>query len=390
LHKDKLAEPYHLYEAQGDMEIAMSCCRYLSIVFRPEFPPAEANEELPAAEVLSDYMSGKSLLVYALENFQAHLDHLGSSNEKVRDEFMKFVKLLISRSGSYASLILEQWIRSLKWPTDLRVDKTSARLYLHSLLLYISKTKNKAVARVLLSLRSDLLHIQVELEFLDTTRFSIAEFEEIWNSVELLLDIGADADSKDTAGRTPLSYAAESGLASSINLLFSKGAYLDSQDTTGRTPLSYAARNGHLDSTKLLLQARADIDLTDTAGRTPMSYAAENGHTNSIKMLLMGDADLDLKDTVGRTPLSYAAQNGHDDSVKLLLVGGADIDSKDAASRTPLSYAAENGHKNIVLQLLIERASIDSKDAASQTPLSHATAHGHAAVVELLQSYSST
>lgn len=42
--------------------------------------------------------------------------------------------------------------------------------------------------------------------------------------VELLLENDAGADSEDHTGRTPLSYAAQRGLAPTIRLLLGKGA----------------------------------------------------------------------------------------------------------------------------------------------------------------------
>jgi ankyrin repeat protein len=53
-------------------------------------------------------------------------------------------------------------------------------------------------------------------------------------------------DSKDNIyGRTPLSWAA-------VKLLLEKGAELESKDGQGQTPLSLAAKNGHKAVVKLL------------------------------------------------------------------------------------------------------------------------------------------
>ncbi|KFX98351.1 hypothetical protein O988_04393 [Pseudogymnoascus sp. VKM F-3808] len=315
LHRDKLAGPYHLDEVQGDLEIAMSCCRYLSIVFRPEFPPAEPNKELPRVEMLSDHLSGKALLAYALVNFQGHLDHLGSSNEKVRDEFMKFVNLLINRSGSYASLLLGQWIQALKWPTELRVDETSARLYLHFLVLCVS---DEVLLRVLLPLRSDLLHIVAGQARQDTTQRSITDVRSVNVSLQVLMAAGADVNREDMAGRTPLSYAVKNGHEDSVRLLIEKGANLNLKDADGQTLVLYAAKNGLEGSLNYLLMHEARPNTEDTAGRTPMSYAAENGHEGSLKLLFKYGARVNTKDTAGRSPLSYALSNKHMAIVKLL------------------------------------------------------------------------
>ncbi|KFZ25366.1 hypothetical protein V502_00151 [Pseudogymnoascus sp. VKM F-4520 (FW-2644)] len=408
LHKDKLAGPYHLDEVQGDMEIAMACCRYLSIVFRPDFPQVEATVELPKVKMLAEHLSGKSLLVYALLNFQTHLDHLESNDEKIRDEFMNFVKLLIKRNNSYASLILGKWIDALKWPTQLHVDDTSARLCLRFLLLCAADTGKKELAEILLSLRADLVHLEAGKGHLaamkqlvenssrvtprrigERTPFTAVNKDK--GGLKLLLDMGADANLKDTVGRTPLSYSAENGHRGSLDLLLAKGVDIDLIDSVGRTPVSYAAENGHRGIFELLIAKGVDIDSKDSASRTPVSYAAENGHEGILEVLLLKDADVNSIDSAGWTPLSYAARNGHEGSLNLLVNFGANINSKDSAGRTPLSYAAGNGHEGS-LKLLLQHGPIDvnSKDTTGRTPLSYATANGHIAVVEVLQSHITT
>ena len=49
-----------------------------------------------------------------------------------------------------------------------------------------------------------------------------------------------------------------------VKLLLEKGADLDSKDNNGRTPLSWAARNGHDALVKLLFEEGADLDPKDT------------------------------------------------------------------------------------------------------------------------------
>ncbi|KFY69520.1 hypothetical protein V496_00173 [Pseudogymnoascus sp. VKM F-4515 (FW-2607)] len=346
LHEDKHAGPYHLEEIQGDIEIATACCRYLRIVFRPDFPPADANGELTKVEMM------------------VHLNHLGSSDEKIRDEFMDFVELLNKWSNSYAHLLLGQWIEALEWPTNLHVDDASASLCLHVLLICAEDIRKEEVAQVLVSLRPDLLHIEAGKGDLVTTGplhentphpisqiiegVPIRSEYQHRDGLRVLLDLEVDADLKDTVGRTPVSYAAEKGYEGSIQLLLQKGADIESEDGAGRTPLCYAARNGQELSLRLLLQRGANIESEDRDGRTPLSYAAENGQERSLRRLIEKGAEVGSKDSAGRTPLSYAAENGQELSLELLLQSGANIESEDRAGRTPLSYAVSNGHTAVV------------------------------------------
>ncbi|OBT88682.1 hypothetical protein VE02_03248 [Pseudogymnoascus sp. 03VT05] len=382
LHEDKLAEPYHLEEVQGDTEIAMTCCRYLSIVFRPYFPPAEADGKLTKAEMMVRHLSETSLLLYTLVNFQAHLDHLGSNNEKIRDEFMNFVELLTKRSISYAHLLLGQWIKALGWPQKIHVDDTSARLCLHVLLLCAVEARQEKVGEILASLRPDLLHIEtgktnaILMKPLHASPpTAISQIIGGWipfrggddeheAGITLLLNLGADVDLKDPVGRTPISYAAENGQERGLQSLIEHGANVDSQDRAGRTPISYAAGNGHSRCLQLLVQKGANANSKDKAGRTPLSYAAENGQESTIERLLeRKDVEFNSEDTTGRTPLSYAAEDGNHRNVGVLL------------------FLFENANINR------EISKVNSEDKTGRTPLSYATANGHTAVVELLQSH---
>jgi ankyrin repeat protein len=71
--------------------------------------------------------------------------------------------------------------------------------------------------------------------------------------VKLLLEKGAELESKDNNGRTPLSYAAGKGREAVVKLLLEKGAELESMDKYCRLPLSYAAEQGHKAVVNLLL-----------------------------------------------------------------------------------------------------------------------------------------
>ncbi|KAM3149290.1 hypothetical protein ABEW05_010451 [Botrytis cinerea] len=219
------------------------------------------------------------------------------------------------------------------------------------------------------------------------TTIIIASYFGLNEIVKLLLERGADIESKDSKyGQTPLLWAAENGHDTVVKLLLEKGADIESKDRNGQTPLLLAAINGHDAVVKLLLEKDADIESKDSRyGRTPLLWAAKNGHDTVVKLLLEKGADIESKDRNGQTPLLLAAINGHDAVVKLLLEKDADIESKDSRyGRTPLSWAAGNGHDAVVKLLLEKGADIESKDRNGQTPLLLAAINGHDAVVKLL------
>jgi ankyrin repeat protein len=56
--------------------------------------------------------------------------------------------------------------------------------------------------------------------------------------VKLLLEKGAELETKDKDGRTPLSWAVRNGYGAVVKLLLEKGTKLETKDDYSRTPLS--------------------------------------------------------------------------------------------------------------------------------------------------------
>jgi ankyrin repeat protein len=193
-----------------------------------------------------------------------------------------------------------------------------------------------------------------------------------------------DMNLTDQVGRTPLLWAAEMGHEVAVRVLLEKGADIESKDLGGRTPLQWAAKGNHEAVTELLLEMGAIIDSRDLFGQTPLIQVAKGGHQTVARLLLAKDADMESKDCRGHSPLSWAAKNGDVVITKLLLEKGATVESKDKTRQTPLSWAARMGHENVVMLLLEKDADVESKDLRDQTPLLHAVKNGHKTIVKLL------
>src|ERR1700761_824863 len=72
----------------------------------------------------------------------------------------------------------------------------------------------------------------------------------------------------------------------------------------GRTPLSWAAESGHVTMVKRLLEAKVNIELKDGEwGQPPLSWAAWEGNVVIVKLLLEANANIESQDNEwGQTP----------------------------------------------------------------------------------------
>jgi hypothetical protein len=80
-------------------------------------------------------------------------------------------------------------------------------------------------------------------------------------------------------------------------LLLEKGAEVNSRGDGGRTPLHYAAQWGHLDVVTLLIESGADLTLETDFDHTPLvtaAYSREAEGVDAAKLLLKHGAVLDL------------------------------------------------------------------------------------------------
>jgi len=154
-----------------------------------------------------------------------------------------------------------------------------------------------------------------------------AVVESPWvTSVRLLLDSGADVETRDEEGDTPLMRAASHGQTEIFKLLLERGAKTKIRDTQGMTPLIAAAcacavatMNSTYDIMKILLEKGADVNARTRDGRTALMMAAGSpDDAASLKLLLTHGADPMAKNDQGKTALKFATDNPFPEKVRLL------------------------------------------------------------------------
>ena len=133
-----------------------------------------------------------------------------------------------------------------------------------------------------------LLEARAELEdasgSMATTALHIAAWADQVGAVRLLLSSRANTEARAHGGHTALWKAALVS-SHSVQVLLDAGAEIDSANDDGETPLGVACRRGHVDVVRTLLTAGAKPALRDKQGRSNLEKACGRERFK-IRMLL--------------------------------------------------------------------------------------------------------
>lgn len=237
--------------------------------------------------------------------------------------------------------------------------------------------------------------------------------------VQYLLDVGADANTKNRAGFAPLFWASFYGYDDVVELLVNTGkARVDDRNgDTQWTALHGAAEGGHPEIVKfLILEGKANANLRDKQGITPLYDATEYNRLETVKAILKygnvnvdqvngdkawtvlmkassegfaeivrhllteTDTTVDLKTNDDFASIHIAAANGHLEVVKLLVLEGkANVDIRNGNGEwTALDAASDRGYTDIVRFLIQDGgATVNVKDNTNKSPFFYAAQNGH-------------
>ena len=208
-------------------------------------------------------------------------------------------------------------------------------------------------------------------------------------AVRLLLNVGADVESRDRRGNSALIYAAQARPVIRLPVLQSlldAGADVNAHGENGMTALMHSSMHDDPVVVNALLDAGADVHATDKTGWTALMHATRRnrGHAEVVTSLIAAGSDVNAAHRRGGTAIASAAYNGHLRVVDLLIEAGANVNIHDEAGWTPLICAATRGHLKVVDRLLSSGADLGARDILGRTALSAASAGGHTDIVERL------
>jgi ankyrin repeat protein len=205
--------------------------------------------------------------------------------------------------------------------------------------------------------------------------------------VTRLLQQGADLNSRDREGNSPLHLAVRVKNLVFITLLLKAGSDVSSSNHLGKAPLHQAVETGSTAIVEYLLSRGADLQAKDQGGSTPFHGVT----TQAMTVFLLGrGAGLQQGDKTAATPLHHAVYYQRLDAVKALLEAGAGTERLDVHGESPLHKAVYGNPAldQAIAQLLIRYgANPNLKSNAGETPYLLAKKRGNRPMMEFFRGY---
>ena len=239
--------------------------------------------------------------------------------------------------------------------------------------------------------------------------------------VKLLIDNGADVNSKNKDGKTALMLAREEGNSDIVTLLsnlpspmanndllesvekgdlegvknaLAAGADIDVKNKYNEySALTLAISKGHLEIVTLLLEKNANPNVIVLFNRMPLMLAVSKHNVEMATLLLENNAKVNATDENGMTPLLYScacmyrypdSQKSYIEILTLLFKAGADNNSANKKGITALMYAATLWYPEIVKYLIDNGANIYAKDKSEKSAFMYAAEKGSLPIVKYL------
>jgi ankyrin repeat protein len=195
----------------------------------------------------------------------------------------------------------------------------------------------------------------------------------------------------EVAQYTGILAATARGDAAEIRKLAAAGADVNTRDGYGRTPLHVATFRKNRDAISALVQAGADINAKENDRYDAVTIAAVADDVGTLRMLLqLGASAKQVTSRYDGTALIAAAHLGHDLVVKMLIDAGAPLDHVNNLGWTALieSIVLGNGgrrHTETLRALVQAGANVNLADRNGQSPLALARARRYQTMVQILE-----
>jgi ankyrin repeat protein len=186
---------------------------------------------------------------------------------------------------------------------------------------------------------------------------------------EMLIAKGASVDPPDKYQRTPfLIVARQTGDVEFGKLLLNKGANINSKDMDNQMALNLAAWKGFNDFIDFLLDNGAEYNTTGRDSRWMLTFSVRYGSTRLFKVVLEKEPKLLSDESFSKRIMHTAIMGGSIEIVNLLL--SKNIPLNNDANRygwTPSHYAALNGHAAMIQFLVKKNIDINQRTLSGKS-----------------------
>lgn len=197
------------------------------------------------------------------------------------------------------------------------------------------------------------------------------------DTVEYLLESGADVGTRSDDGRTTLIWAASHGHTYICKRIIERGGSVDDVDGLGETALLSAIKAYKPLAASFLIHEGANTTLANQLGEAPLMCALKFRFETVCQKLIDSGCSVNPTDNLIKNrcdhPLLMAAASGDECIVRILTSRGAQVDARDHRGLNALYMAVKNGHKGVV-KALVENSDCDinSVDGNGDTMLHQA------------------
>ena len=203
--------------------------------------------------------------------------------------------------------------------------------------------------------------------------------------VSILLGKDQVLELRNSRERTPLILACrESGDLETVELLIEKGANVNVIDKYGGSPLSLAAWRGYEPIVNLLLDNGARIEVNGTSGIKLLQYACDKNLPRLYSAISENGGDIISLRHEGQNALHWASMGGSTEIAEDLLKRGIEPDDPDLYGWSPIHYASYFGRKDIVNSLIEIGADLEARTPLNETAFILAASRNNTDVTALL------
>ncbi|KAF2155603.1 ankyrin repeat protein [Myriangium duriaei CBS 260.36] len=291
----------------------------------------------------------------------------------------------------------------LDWVQRIAVDKAGAD---RVSIVFLSTVNQAPLAAQKALLDSKSVNVNFADDINERTSLHEIATSGRLETLNLMLQHGADVRSTDVYGRVPLHYACMHGNVAAIEALVQADtatishsiqdgtntriapqlSMIDFLDLDNFTPLILGIIHSHVEVVKTVLSLGARINPASESDHIPLNLACQHGSASIVDLLLQHKPQI-LPDAEGLYPQHLVPRSGRSPRILLMLKNyGADLDQPDKLYQwTPLFHAASEGHLACVETLLNSGADADALDEKGFPPMYYAAWEGHLDCLRLLE-----